>query len=64
VNATGNLDVWEGFNPGKAPVDVFQFQGGVSFISGGTLTVDAPVYNAWTTTAVRFRMRSSKHRRS
>jgi hypothetical protein len=27
VNATGNLDVWEGFNPDKAPVDAFQVPG-------------------------------------
>jgi hypothetical protein len=54
VNATGNLDVWDGFNPSKAPVDAFEFPGGVAFTAGGTLTVHAPVYNAWTTNALPF----------
>jgi filamentous hemagglutinin family protein len=69
VNATGNLDVYAGNSfvpPPPPPLEnefvspavtgpaAFQFPGGVAFKAGGTLTVHAPVYNAWTTAALPF----------
>ncbi|MFO1322767.1 MAG: hypothetical protein U1F15_01770 [Burkholderiales bacterium] len=49
VNASGNMDVNGVAGPGfpLAPVS-FQFPGGVALKAGGYLSLNTPLYNAWT----------------
>jgi len=49
VNASGNLDIWDGFTTA-----FFEFPGGIAFKAGGVLTQYVPVYNAWTLEALPY----------
>ncbi|MFO1322766.1 MAG: hypothetical protein U1F15_01765 [Burkholderiales bacterium] len=55
VNASGNMDVNGVAGPGfpLSPVS-FQFPGGVALKAGGYLSLNAPLYNAWTLTPAAF----------
>ena len=49
VNASGTLDIWDGFIS-----SFFEFPGGIAFKAGGVLTQNVPVYNAWTLQALPY----------
>jgi len=49
LHATGNLDIYNGW---ISPY--FEFPGGVVFKAGEALTVNVPVYNAWTLEALPY----------
>jgi hypothetical protein len=51
LNASGNMDVYGGSNPGGTPGSFFQFPGGLVLKAGSVLTTHDPIYNAWTTEA-------------
>ncbi|MFO1322763.1 MAG: hypothetical protein U1F15_01750 [Burkholderiales bacterium] len=55
VNASGNMDVNGVAGPGfpLSPVS-FQFPGGVALKAGGYLSLNTPLYNAWTLTPAAF----------
>ena len=54
LNATGNLDVIGNGAPFLLAPNAFEFPGGVVLISGGVLTSQVPIYNAWTTNAMAY----------
>jgi hypothetical protein len=51
LNAAGSLFIEAGTGGGNP---FFQFPGGLAFLGGPLVQIDAPVYNAFTTTAVPF----------